>query len=140
VVSKYVRCVSSATFWLTGSLSIGEGTWIGHEVIIVGGDAPISIGANCDFAPRVSIVTGSHRINSHGPRVAGDGYSLPISIGNGCWIGAGAIILGGTTIGERSIVAAGAVVKGNFPGGSLIGGVPARVIREILFADTKGVN
>ena len=131
-VGENVRCVSSATFFLSGPLSIGRDTWIGHEVLVIGGDAPVSLGACCDIAPRVTFVSGSHHINPEGPHVAGDGYSLPISIGDGCWIGAGAMILGGTNIGERSIVAAGAVVKGDFPAGCLIGGVPARVLREAL--------
>ncbi len=133
-VGENVRCVSGATFFLSGHLSIGRGTWIGHEVLMVGGDAAISIGAHCDIAPRVTFASGSHQINPEGPHVAGEGYSLPIFIGDGCWIGTGATILGGTNIGERSIVAAGAVVKGAFPAGSLIGGVPARVLHESLAA------
>jgi acetyltransferase-like isoleucine patch superfamily enzyme len=130
-IGENVRCVSSSSFLLTGPLSIGCNTWVGHEVLIVGGNASISIGANCDIAPRVTLVSGSHQVNPDGPHVAGEGYSLPISIGDGSWICAGATILGGTTIGERSIVAAGAVVKGDFPSGALIGGVPARVLRSI---------
>ena len=70
--------------------------------------------------------------------MAGEGYSLPISIGDGSWICTGATILGGTTIGERSIVAAGAVVKGVFPAGVLIGGVPARVLQTNLVEDNEG--
>lgn len=131
-IGKNVRCASSAKFILSGPLSIGYDTWIGHEVLIVGGDASVSIGAACDIAPRATLVTGSHQINPEGPHVAGKGYSLPITIRDGCWIGAGAIILGGTTIGERSIVAAGAVVNGNFPAGCLIGGVPARILKTTL--------
>lgn len=126
-----VKCVSSASFFLGGSLSVGDETWIGHEVLIVGGDAEVSIGKYCDLAPRVTLATGTHEILYGGDRVAGPGYSLPITIEDGCWIGAGATILGGTTIGARSIVAAGAVVKGDFLPGSLIGGVPARVLREL---------
>ncbi len=126
-----MRVVSSARFLVGGPLSIGADTWVGHEVLVVGGDAAISIGAYCDIAPRVTFVTGSHDIDPRGLHVAGKGYSLPISIADGCWICAGATILGGTRIGARSIVAAGAVVKGDFPAGSLIGGVPARILRAI---------
>lgn len=137
VVAKNVRCVSSAAFYLSGRLTIGHDTWIGHEVLIVGGDAPVTIGANCDIAPRVIFITRTHRINPEGPHVAGEGHSLPIFIGNGSWICAGATILGGTTIGERSVVAAGAVVKGIFPAGVLIGGVPARILRTNLMGIEK---
>lgn len=130
-VGDNVRCASSARFQLTGGLQIGADTWIGHEVLVVGGDAPVRIGACCDIAPRVLLATGTHQIAPHAAHVAGKGYSLPISIGDGCWIGAGAIILGGTTLGPHCIVAAGAVVRGQFPGRVLIGGVPARVIKPI---------
>jgi len=129
-VGDGVRCASSARFQLTGELSIGSETWIGHDVLVVGGGSPVSIGRNCDIAPRVTLATGSHQIDPLGARVAGEGYSLPIVIGDGCWICAGATILGGTIIGSHSIVAAGAVVKGHFPPKSMIGGVPARVIRS----------
>ena len=130
-VADKVRIASSARFQLNGSLQLGSDTWIGHEVLVVGGGASVEIGARCDIAPRVTIVTGTHRIDPDGPRVAGEGYSLPIRIGDGCWIGVGATVLGGTVIGEHSIVAAGAVVRGQFPARSLIGGIPARVIRSI---------
>jgi len=131
-VDDGVRCVSSARFFLSGRLVIGADTWIGHEVLVVGGRADIVIGAFCDIAPRVTFASGSHQISPGGPHVAGAGYSLPISIGNGCWICTGATILGGTIIGERSIVAAGSVVKGVFPADVLIGGVPARIIKNRL--------
>lgn len=131
-VADKVRIVSSVRILTTGSVVIGADTFIGHECLIVGGDAPIKIGSNCDLGPRVMIVTGTHCIDTEGPRVAGEGFSLPITIGEGCWICAGATILGGTHIGSRSIVAAGAVVKGDFPSGVLIGGIPARVLKERL--------
>lgn len=126
-----MRCVSSAAFYLSGRLTIGKNTWIGHEVLIVGGGTHVNIGNYCDIAPRVNMITGTHKINPGGPHVAGDGYSLPITIGDSSWICAGVTILGGPTIGERSVVAAGAVVKGSFPPGCLIGGVPARIIGRI---------
>lgn len=134
-----VRIVSSAVFSLTGALEIGEDTWVGHRVLVVGGDARVSVGNYCDIAPAVTLVTGSHNILDNGLRVAGQGYSLPITIGNGCWVCAGAVILGGTSIGEKSVVAAGAVVKGDFPPRSLIGGVPARVLRT-LSDDDLGIQ
>lgn len=61
-----------------------------------------------------------------------DGYemSLPISIGNHVWIGINATILKGVTIGDGAIIAAGAVVTQDVPENALVGGVPARVIRE----------
>ena len=73
------------------------------------------------FAPRTCIVTGSHKINLITEnKIAGEGYNLPIHIGNGCWICIGATILGGSDIGDCSIVAAGSIVKGTFPKRQLI--------------------
>lgn len=126
-----VRIVSSARFFLTGKLIISPGVFIGHDALIVGGDAEVSIGENVDIGPRVTLATGSHEITAEAYRVAGPGYSSPIKIGRGCWLGAGSIVLGGSVLGEGSIVAAGAVVKGCFPGGVLIAGVPARVVKKL---------
>jgi acetyltransferase-like isoleucine patch superfamily enzyme len=131
-VGENVRISSSARFMLQGPISIGQNTFIGDDCLVTGGSAAVDIGANVDIAPRVTIVTGTHVVEPDGPNVAGKGYSLPIAIGEGSWVCTGSIILGGTTIGPRSIVAAGAVVRGNFPEGCLIGGVPAVVIRSRL--------
>ena len=51
------------------------------------------------------------------------------------WIGSGAVILAGTTIGDNTVIGAGSVVKGNIPSGVVAAGVPCRVIREITEAD-----
>lgn len=130
-IGDNARIVSSAKFFITGNLTIGDNTFIGHQVLIVGGEANVVIGENCDIAPNVLLASGTHKIELNSNRVAGKGYSLPIIIGDGSWVCAGAIILGGTTIGNYSIVAAGTVVKGDFPPYSLIAGVPARVIRNL---------
>lgn len=130
LIGDNVRIVSSARFLLTGRLSIGDGTWIGHEVLIVGGDADVTIGARVDVAPRVSIITGSHeRLGVEG-RAAGKSFSQPIHIMDGAWIGAAATILGGVVVGANSIVAAGAVVRRDVPVGTVVGGVPARNISK----------
>ena len=66
-------------------------------------------------------------------------YSEPITIKDGCWICSGATVCGGVTIGENSIVAAGAVVTRDVPPNSIAAGVPARVIREIDDGDLINV-
>lgn len=133
-VGRNVRIVSSARFYLTGHLTIGDGTWIGHEVLIVGGDADVTIGQNVDIAPRVTVVTGTHKLFATPGRAAGSGYSLPIHIEDGVWIAASATILGGAQIHEGSMVAAGALVRDDVPSRSVVAGVPSRVIdrREVL--------
>lgn len=132
IIGENVRIASSSRYILQGSLKVGENTFIGDDFLVTGGSALVDIGANVDIAPRVTMVTGTHDIEPEGPNVAGKGYSLPIIIGEGCWICTNSTILGGSIIGPRSIVAAGAVVRGNFPGGCLIAGVPAKIIRKNL--------
>lgn len=130
-VGANVRIVSSAKFHLTGSLEIGGGAWIGHEVMIVGGAANVKIGANVDIGPRVLMVTGSHRLYTLPEKAAGPGYSSPIHIEDGAWIGASATILGGVTVGEKSVVAAGALVRSDIPKHEIHAGVPnAAIIKD----------
>ncbi len=119
-------------FYGRGALGIGENTWIGpgcrfytHE------DARIIIGDECDVAPEVSFITGSHDIS--GPkRRAGAGIARNIIVQDGCWIGARVTILGGVTIGKGSVVAAGALVNSDLPKNCVAAGVPARVIKILV--------
>ena len=130
-IGKEVRVLSTTRFRTAGAISIGDETWIGDEVMIIGGAAEVRIGAKCDLAPRVTIVTGTHKIIAGQDKAAGEGYSEPVVIGNGCWIGAGATLLHGTEIGECSVVAAGAVAKGKYPPRVILAGVPATIKSSI---------
>lgn len=132
IIADNVRIASSARFYAGGTFSIGENTWIGEDVLITGGDAAIAIGKNCDIGPRVTIVSGSHRLWETPERAAGSGISRPIRVGDGVWIGAGATILGGVTIGDCAMVAAGAVVAKDVLPRTMVAGVPARVVRTRL--------
>jgi acetyltransferase-like isoleucine patch superfamily enzyme len=106
-----VRIVSS------GRLSIGADTFIGHEVLIGGGDAPIAIGNSCNIGPRTMIVSGGHEIALEGPRIAGTGFSKAITIEDGTWVSAGCMVLGGVTIGRRSLIGPGSGVVRDVPEG-----------------------
>ena len=101
----------------------------------------ITIGNNVLIAPGVQINTSTHPVEL-GERLNPDWhpgsdvyfcrtYALPISIGDGCWIGAGAIVLPGVTIGSGSVIGAGSVVNKDIPANSLAVGNPCRVIRSI---------
>lgn len=68
-------------------------------------------------------------------RRAGAGWAKPIHIEDGCWIGARVTVLGGVRIGRGSVVAAGAVVTRDVPENCLVGGVPARLLRQLESSD-----
>lgn len=114
-----------------GRLHIGSETWLSPGVIVhTHVDADIHIGDRCDIGPGVEFIPGSHLIGNSSRR-AGEGTAKPITVGNGCWIGAKSIILGGVNIGEGCIIAAGTVVTQSVPPNSLVAGVPARIKRQL---------
>lgn len=113
----------------TGKLNIGDNCWIGKN-LIVNGNGIVTIGNNCDIAPEVIFQTGGHEIGGTGRR-AGKGIRYNVNVGNGCWIGARSTILGGVTIEDSCVVAACACVCKNIDKNSLVGGVPARLIRKL---------
>lgn len=106
---------------------IGDNTFINHSCTI---SPNVSVGKNVDVGPGVSLITDSHEIGSNNKR-AGAVTFLPIVIGDGCWIGANATILGGVSIGNGTIIAAGAVVTTNCSADCLYGGVPAKLIKKL---------
>ena len=129
-IGENVRICSSAKISGNGNLSIGVNSWIGHETMIIS-SSNVAIGSNVDIAPRVFIGTGTHEIDLTTAGIAGQGISKDINIGDGCWLGAGSIILPGVEIGQRTVVAAGAVVSKSFGSYLLIGGVPAKIIKSL---------
>ncbi len=112
-------------------LTIGAGTFVNTEVRFAAGPTGrITIGRNVQVGPRVSFETVSHGLVYEPGR--GRGYTAkPISVEDEVWIGAGAIVLQGVTIGRGAVITAGAVVKDDVPPGAIAGGVPARVIRVV---------
>ncbi|HAJ69750.1 MAG: sugar O-acetyltransferase [Alkalibacterium sp.] len=90
----------------------------------------ITIGRNAMLGPGVNIVTAEHPIKPN-ERNSGYEFGRPITIGDNCWIGAQATIVGGVTLGDNVVVAAGAVVKSSFPDNVVVGGVPAKIIKTI---------
>lgn len=110
-------------------VSIGHGVMVTPELFI---DSPaqVTIGNFVSMGPRIILITGTHDVGTHFRR-CGPMKSEPITIEDGCWIGAGATIGPGVTIGAGSIVSAGAVVMRSMPADSMIAGNPARVIQKL---------
>jgi maltose O-acetyltransferase len=92
--------------------------------------APITIGAACQIATRVQLLTATHPIDPE-PRRAGWEYGQPITIGDNVWLGGGVIVCPGVTIGQDTVVGAGSVVTRDLPAGVVAAGTPARVMRRI---------
>lgn len=98
----------------------------------VGASGGVTIGEDVIAGSYVSFHSQEHIFADPNLPVRSQGVTeAGISVENGCWLGARVTVLDGTTIGENSVVAAGAVVKGHFPPRSLIGGVPGRILRNL---------
>lgn len=133
---RLLRCRLGAGSILMGGgyingwdVTVGRGTFINRGVYF-DLNSPVSIGDRVHIANHVRFITSNHEISDRSQR-AGRIVSAPISVGNGAWIGANAVILPGVRVGEGSIVAAGAVVTRDVPDDVLVGGVPARIIRSL---------
>ena len=91
------------------------------------GSARVQIGNNCKIAHNVAIKATEHQIDPNGECIGGEIAFRDITISDGCWICAGAIITPGVTIGSHNVVGAGAVVIKDSPDYVLLAGVPATV-------------
>ena len=129
----YIRPMSS-DFKGLWNLSVGDGTSIPKGSTIYCTDAPCTIGKKVLFGPNPTIITGDHRIDVIGKYIMDSTEKLPendapVVIEDDVWTGANVTILKGVTIGRGSVIAAGAVVTKSFPPYSIIGGVPAKVLK-----------
>jgi serine acetyltransferase len=118
----------------SASLKIGVGTYIAWRSNIYSNNS-ISIGKNCAISFDVIVM------DDDGHGFGAPPYSAPIAIEDDVWIGCRATILKGVTIGKGSVVAAGAVVTKSCPHHSLIGGIPAKIIREgVVWTDELRIS
>lgn len=110
-------------------LSIGRRSTINYNTVIEN-RAPVKIGDNVGIGVGVLLITSTHEMDDPLVR-AGVGSVAPIEICDGAWIGSGATVLAGVRVGAGAVVAAGAVVTKDVPENALVGGVPARLIKEL---------
>lgn len=107
------------------TISIGERSTIGFHTFLYASER-ITIGSDCMIAPFVYIVDSNHGTSLHARMNRQPNTTAPVSIGSDVWIGAHAVILAGTSIGDGAVIAAGSVVSGIVEPETIVGGVPAR--------------
>jgi acetyltransferase-like isoleucine patch superfamily enzyme len=112
-----------------GEVSIGAKTVMGQECTI-SSFQHVSIGRECIVADRVMLIDFDHGVVEQERPIRLQGiYKRDVDVGHNCWIGYGACILRGTTIGDNAIVGTSTVVTKDVPANAVVGGVPARVLR-----------
>lgn len=110
-------------------ISIGARTFVNYNLTALD-VAPIVIGEDCQIGPNVQLLTPTHPVDPQ-PRRDKLEAALPITLGGNVWLGGGVIVCPGATIGDNSVIGAGAVVTGDIPANVVAVGNPARVVREI---------
>ena len=124
-VVESFSCINNAV----GDIVIGDHTRIGLHNTIIG---PVTIGSHVNLAQNITVTALNHNFDDATRRIDQQGVSTqPVTIADDVWIGAGAVVLPGVTIGRHSVVAAGAVVTRDVPDGCVVGGVPAKIIKHI---------
>lgn len=127
--------IVNTPFWydLGYNTTVGDFFFANHNCQIIDG-GKVTFGNHVFIAPNCLFTTAEHALDAQ-QRNAGMEVALPITVGSGVWFGAGVIVLGGVTIGDNSVIAAGSVVTKDIPSNVIAAGVPCRVMREITEAD-----
>lgn len=106
-------------------LTLGDHVWIGEEAFILT-LAEVSIGSHTCVSQRAFLCTGGHDVRSPDFKLT----TKPIRIGEQAWVGAQAFVGGGVEIGDGTVIGAGSVVMKSVPGGVIVGGNPAQVLKK----------
>ena len=118
-------CINNAV----GNVIIGDHTRIGIHCTVIG---PVTIGSHVNLAQGITVTALNHNFAETDKRIDEQGVSTKqVTISDDVWIGANAVILPGVTIGRHVVVAAGAVVTKDVPDNTVVGGVPAKVIKTL---------
>ncbi len=111
------------------NVHLGDRAFVNFDAVLLD-VAPIIIGADCQLATRVQLLTATHPIDA-AARATRLEWGEPITLEDGVWLGGGVIVLPGVSIGAGTVVGAGAVVTQDLPSGVVAVGNPARVLRDI---------
>lgn len=123
IINQPFRCDYGCNIFL------GEDCFINFNCTILD-EAKVTIGDHAFLGPNVSIYTACHPLDLH-KRNRFVEWAEPVTIGNNVWIGGGVTILPGVTIGDNVVIGGGSVVTKSFPSNVVIGGNPAKIIKEI---------
>ena len=110
------------------NIRVGRNCFINYNCVFLD-CAPIEIGDDLQMGPAVQLYTATHPLD-RAQRLAGWELAKPIRVGNAVWIGGGAIVLPGVTIGDGAVIGAGSVVTRDIPANAVAVGNPARIVRE----------
>lgn len=121
--------------WAGKHVHFGNHVYANFNLTLVD-DTHIYVGDHVMFGPNVTVCTGTHPLDA-GLRRRHVQYNLPVHIGSNVWIGGGAFILPGVTIGENSVIGANSVVTKDIPKNVIAVGNPCRVLRELDENDRK---
>jgi maltose O-acetyltransferase len=111
------------------NIELGERVFFNFNCVVLD-VCRVTVGSHTQFGPAVQIYTATHPMNAELRRK--QEYAKPIEIGSDVWVGGGAIILPGVTIGSRAVIGAGSVVTRDVPESVFAAGNPCRIIREII--------
>ena len=118
--------------------SIGDGSWVNYGMTVLD-VAPVAIGTDVLIGPNCSLYTAIHPTEP-GPRRAKWESSAPITLEDNVWLGGSVVVCPGVTIGENSIIGAGAVVTRDIPANCIAAGNPARVIKDLDPATPRAIE
>jgi len=126
--------------WITiadgARVRIGEGCFLNLGTMVAALQS-VEIGDHVMFANHCFVSDSGHRYDDPSLPVTWQGFDSkgPVSIGSNCWFGVNCAVTSGVTIGERCVIGANSVVTGDLPPRSIAAGAPAKVIREVRYAD-----
>jgi maltose O-acetyltransferase len=111
------------------NVHVGDGFFANVGCVLLD-TARVEFGANCLLGPRVGVYAATHPLDA-AARAEGLERAEPVTVGDDVWVGGRAVLTPGTTVGDRAVVAAGAVVTADVPADTLVGGTPAEPVRRL---------